>query len=135
VTFHQAPNTAAVNRSNAETSPVQLENAKIEFREGFPQDPSIDLKFGGSAIENDFSAYAIGTLQHPMHFFVFDPPLTEKIILAELAGGRPANARDDTPPGLLLPAQLYDGVEVVDWAAIPTPANEPANPPPPAPAQ
>ena len=112
---------------------LRLEEATISFREGFAHDPSISAQAGGVALREKFSIYATGTLQHPMRFFLFDPPLTEKIIRAEISGDRPTDLEAESSRfGLLVPAEFYDGVEVVDWAVIPTPAAEPAAPAAPA---
>ncbi|MEI9896065.1 MAG: translocation/assembly module TamB domain-containing protein [Chthoniobacter sp.] len=97
VTIHRSSDQAAISHSSMENSPVELENARIEFREGYALDPSLDLQFNGSALEKDFAAHATGTLQHPIHFLIFEPPLNEKIILAELAGGHPANVWGGRP--------------------------------------
>ncbi|MEP6671777.1 MAG: translocation/assembly module TamB domain-containing protein [Chthoniobacter sp.] len=129
VAFHQANGSGFQINSRSESSLVQLENASFVFREGYTQDPSIDVKFSGSALEKDFSVYATGTLQHPMHFFVFEPPLTEKIILAALAGGHSSNGWEDAHLGLRVPAEFYEGVDVVDWTNIPTPPPAPPGPP------
>lgn len=106
----------------------------IEFREGRPSDPSINIQIQGSTLayagREPFSAYAVGTLTHPMHFFTFDPPLNESIVVAAL-NGTPANGRsENTSIDLRVPKAIDGGVEITEWPVIPTP---PPTPPAPVP--
>src|SRR5438445_457765 len=68
----------------------------------------------------------------PMHFFVFNSPLTEKLVLAALNGNHAHKLEDEISVNLLVPAEFHEGVDVTDWASIPTPP--PPAPPAPAPA-
>lgn len=106
----------------------------MEFREGQSSDPSINFKIEGSTLTyagyQPFAAYAVGTLARPMHFFIFDPPLTESIIRAALNDTRAEGALEKTPIELRVPKDLEGGVEVVDWTAIPTPPPAPPEPAP-----
>ncbi|MDR3401204.1 MAG: translocation/assembly module TamB domain-containing protein [Chthoniobacter sp.] len=135
VTFHSGPIPVDVVGRLTDVRngfPLTAE-ATIEFRDGQPQDPSINLKYSGSVAGCDhrenYAAYATGTLEHPMHFFIFDPPLTEKVILADLMGRRPGNMEEDVRLGLRVPGEFYEGVDVVDWTNIPTPPPAPPTPP------
>ena len=131
VTLHQSQPQADVLSSlnkGRNGDPLQA-SGTIEFRETQPADPSINLKVSGFAAGpaglESFSAYAVGTLQHPMHFFAFNPPLSEKIVLAALNGNRTSKPVDETVIDLRVPAEFHEGVEVVDWASIPTPPPAP----------
>ena len=131
IALHEAPEDVRF-KWGIEGSRLHLsEDTKIEFRDGQPHHLSLNLKVGGSYLGYPFYAYIVGTPQRPMHFFVFDAPLTEKMILADLNNSHAAIAAADIAVGLHVPAELYEGVVVADWAAIPTP---PPAPPAPAPA-
>lgn len=107
-------------------STLALSEAVVTFREGFGQNPSIIAQARGSAFGEPFTHHLTGTLLHPMHFFVFAPPLTEPGILASLQSA-PTSLDLPSPLGLRVPAELFDGVEVTDWAPITTP--QPPAPP------
>ena len=113
---------------------MKSEEATLSFREGFPQDPSIIAEAAGTAFGEPFRIEVTGTIQHPMRYFVFDPPLTENTIRAALAGsGNPSlPATDALHLTLRVPLELSNGVEVPDWAVIPTTPPEPTPPPAPA---
>ncbi|WP_131989958.1 hypothetical protein [Chthoniobacter flavus] len=130
LTFQVLNPRVSINTRGAE-GPLTLESAKFEFREGHTHDPSFDLKLDGSVFDKNFAAYGTGTLQHPFHFFVFEPPLTEKIIVSALNASLTHQLFGDPISGLRVPSPFYDGLDVVDWATIPTP---PPAPPAPAPA-
>jgi len=105
---------------------LELNQATFTFREGFAHDPSMNAQAGGEVFGEHFSVQATGTLQHPIRNFVFDPPLTEKIIRSALTGpGSSSLGTEEARLALRVPAELYDGVEVVDWASIATPSPEP----------
>lgn len=106
----------------------------VEFREGQPADPSINWKVTGNARNyigtESYAAYAVGTLQHPMHFFIFDPPLTERIVEAELKGTRNNHVWEENTFRQWVSPDFHEGVEVTDWAPIPTPPPPAAAPAP-----
>ncbi len=106
--------------------------ATIEFRDGFPQSPSISAKvsgtaLGGSAFAAPYAIYITGSPQHPIRYFACAPPLTEKIIRAELSGESAAGfLSGEIRFSLLVPAELREGVEISEWPEIkaqPAPAD------------
>jgi hypothetical protein len=109
-----------------------LEHVRFEFRDGFPQDPSILGAAEGTVGNEPFALLVTGTLQHPMRTLFFAPPLTEKLILKELMGVRPADGLFDIRPvdafevfvRLLVSAEFWEGVQLTEWPTIPTPALE-----------
>ena len=112
-------------------TPVTLEEAILEFREGAPRDPSLTLRAAGAILGERFVAQAAGPLSRLVRFFVCDPPLNESLLRAQLGAGA-------TPfqlgISLLAPAAEAGGVEIHPWAPIDrTPAPGPANAPPGAP--
>jgi hypothetical protein len=112
-------------------TPLKLDEAVISFRDGFPHDPSVSAQASGTILGERFSAYFAGTPQHPMRFLVFAPPLTEDVVRAELADAELTLPQDwRVPFGLRVPPQFFEGVEIADWAAIPTTTAEPAIPTP-----
>ncbi len=115
----------------AGTTTLRMDEATLQFREGFAENPSIVARATGVAFGEPFAVQVTGTAQFPMRFFVFAPPLTEKIIAAELTGSDPASSAQ-TPPRLELrvPAALFEGVEIADWPVITTPLPAPALVPP-----
>ena len=112
-------------------SSLALNEAVVTFREGFGQNPSIVAQARGSAFGEPFTHHITGTLLHPMHFFVFAPPLNEQAILASFQRA-PASLDRAAPITLRVAAELFDGVEVTDWAPIATPAPALATAPTPA---
>ena len=128
VTFHTAPDYLG----NVGAVPMKFGDTTLSFRQGHADDPSIDAQATGAALGEPFQIQVIGTIEHPIRYFVFAPPLTEKIIRSALAGtGTVPGSADTVHVTLLVPAEFYDGVDVVDWPGIPTPP--PAPPPPAAP--
>jgi hypothetical protein len=114
---------------NVGALPMQMGDVILTFREGHPGDPSISAQASGTALGEPFQIQVIGTIQHPMRYFVFDPPLTEKIIRSALAGTGTGPASAETMHVTLgVPGEFYEGVDVVDWATIPTPPPAPAAP-------
>ncbi len=111
-------------------SSLALTEAIVTFREGFSLNPSIVAQARGSAFGEPFTHHLTGTVLHPMHFFVFAPPLTEPTILASLKSTRPSFDLP-SPLGLRVPTELFDGVVIAAWAPISTPP--PPAPPVPAP--
>jgi hypothetical protein len=111
-----------------------FDQVKFNFREGFTRDPSIDAVAHGEVFGQKFSIEVTGTLQHPIRYFAFDPPLTEQMIRTTLTPPEsPAAVRDVAPLRLLVAPEILGDVPVVDWAEIPTvapdaPAPPPANP-------
>ena len=114
-------------------SSLVLSEAVVTFREGFGQNPSIVAQARGSAFGEPFTHHITGTLLHPMHFFVFAPPLTESTILASLHSA-PLSLDLPSPLGLRIPTELFEGVEVTGWAPIATPPPPVQSVPAPAPA-
>ncbi len=115
------------------TASLRLEEATLSFREGFGDDPSILARASGRAFGEPFAAHLTGTLQHPMRFFVFAPPLTERIVRAELEDSDMSSSSDtQSRLALRVPTELFEGVEITDWATIATPLPAP-NPAAPAP--
>jgi hypothetical protein len=111
-------------------SSLQLEEATLGFREGFGEDPSLLARLSGAAFGEPFSVQITGSFQHPMRFFLFAPPLTEKIIRTELDGVDLGPSDEQLRITLLVPAELFEGVELADWAAISTPPPVPVLPAP-----
>ena len=95
-------------------------DATLEFRDGFPQSPSISAKVSGSALSHHpFAVYVTGTPQHPIRIVVCDPPLTENAIRAEMNGEAAAKFYSgETRFSLLVPVELREGVEMFDWPEI-----------------
>ncbi len=109
---------------------MQLADATLSFRAGAGEDPSIDADASGEILGEKFSIYSTGTLTHPMRFFVFNLPLTGKIIRDQISGPQPVMlAATEDQFSLGVPKQFSEGVDVSDWPSIPTPPPEPVAPP------
>ena len=98
--------------------------ATIEFRDGLPQSPSISASIsgtalGGTAFAAPFTIYVTGPPQHPIRVVACAPPLTEKIIRAELSGESAVGfLSGENRFSLLVPAELREGVDISDWPEI-----------------
>jgi hypothetical protein len=115
--------------------PMQIGGVTLSFREGHADDPAIEAQATGSVLGEPFQIQVIGTIEHPLRYFVFEPPLTEKIIRSALNGtDTTADSADTVHVTLLVPAEFFDGVDVVDWPGIPTPPPAPPAPAPTTPA-
>lgn len=128
--------TATIRGGNfdVQESTLTLTEATLHFREGFTTNPSLIVQAHGEAFGEKFTHHVVGTLEQPMHFFVFAPPLTEQTILASFRTTPPALDRP-APVALRVAAELFEGVEVAEWTPIVIPPPAPAVPPPaPAPA-
>ncbi len=107
-------------------------SAKLEFREAFPRDPSIDLRLRGSVFDQPYTVNVIGTLDHPIRFFSYEPPLTERAIRAAFYAQATRKSLEETLSdetaaksfggerrfSLLVPVELREGVEMFDWPEI-----------------
>jgi hypothetical protein len=125
VTFHVPPDYPG----NVGALAMQIGDVTLGFREGHVDDPSITAQASGRALGEPFQIQVIGTIERPMRYFVFAPPLTEKIIRSALAGSSSSpTAADTVHVTLLVPAEFFDGVDVVDWPEIPTPPPAPPTP-------
>jgi hypothetical protein len=112
-------------------TPLQLGEATLTFREGFPLNPSITAQATGLAFGEPFGVYLTGTAQHPIRFYFFAPPLTERLIQLELSSENPDPPFKEVARfGLRVPTELFEGVEVTEWPPIPTPAPTLPAPPP-----
>jgi hypothetical protein len=113
------------------TTPVTIDAAEFEFRDGFPHNPSLTLRAHGSLLGGSFEVQAAGPLSRLVRFFICDPPLTEEMLRAQLSGVPPFF---QPQVSLLAPAAQASGVGVYDWAPIVIPS-EPPEVPVPAPAK
>ncbi len=105
-------------------APLMIEEGNVTFREGFPDDPSLDIRADGRLVDCDIIAQAAGPLSHCLRFLECDPPLTPDKLRAWLAAPREAVlAAGIRGPWLRQdPSALVGNVPIFDWA-IPTPAS------------
>ena len=96
----------------------------LEFRESPPQSPSISAKLSGTAHAGTafavpYTIHVIGSPQHPIRWLTSATPLSETAIRADRRGESAATFFSGANRFcLLVPAELREGVEMVDWPEI-----------------
>ena len=71
-------------RLGALTTDLAIDHATVTFRDGFPRDPSLDLRARSELLGKSFSAWVSGPLSHPVRVFDCEPPLTPEHVRASL---------------------------------------------------
>ena len=108
----------------------------LDFRSGFSGNPLLSADATGIIFGERFALHLTGSLRNPMRLFVYQPPLTEKVIRATLGSASAAKFfSGENRFTLLVPAELRAEVELSNWPKIegePGPA-APETPPAPAP--
>jgi hypothetical protein len=103
---------------------VTVEEAVVDFRDGFASEPSLTLQVSSSVFGTPFSIQVSGPLGHLVRFFDTEPPLDEEILRKEL--GTTGAAMFEPRVRMLSPAAQAAAVDVYDWSKIDgTPAAAP----------
>ena len=109
---------------------IHLQQASLDFRDGFPTRPVISAQASGTVSSEPFTIYVTGLLPHPMCVFVCQTPLTENAVRAAISGATAARfLSGESRFSLLVPVDLRENVEMANWPEIKAePATEAAAP-------
>jgi hypothetical protein len=110
-------------------APMTIELCTLEFREGHPNDPSVDLRARAEIANCQVIAQAAGPLSHCLRIFQCEPPLTPEKVRNWLVSPPDTLESPEIAKAWLqrIPIAVAGNVQVFDWA-IPTPPDVGATP-------